>query len=1727
MPHFPPLKNLTRHKKTINEDKSGVNIYDQDGEYVSKSPESKLGVLGIDKSKLSSWQQAWEHTKAESGWEPPIEWHIESLNLTDEVRSVAEEARLRAIDAETKERTLGGSTYTYRQVFDNVANWANKFQRVGDLVVQADPGYATLPWAMIRFAISTFVGESETYHRMLEGTEFVSQLITQYPVIEQTYARVDSDLAAALRKTLFSLYVVILRFQIRAIQYFDQEKKGQRTLQGVNPVSADDIQQERLAIDHAKDRVDHDVALVHSDITKRGIDELVEGKENLLSGQQDLLANTRDGILALAQKTGSSFRAQNEFIGGKFDEVEARNQKRNDAILEIWKEPLNVLSSALEDERIEREKQELRDIRRWLSVAEPETNYYNARGKRRLTLGDWLLMHPEFDAWERSQTSSKLWLYGFAGTGKTGLVCRVIDHLRKGGNDEEFGRLAFFFCSNDKAGTGRAEDFSRSDPEEALRAIVSQIAVSQESRSAATIVQEMYAALGPHSDKHRRLSYPECVDILVAISKEMPIMIILDALDELDQDKSPALLRYLQDVIDRSPGKVKVFISTRSFPAIANELSEDQSIEVTAENNGDDVRAFIKQTLQDRIDEGAILNGNVSDQLRANIENTLTSRAHNMFLYASLLLNQLCDRNRNDDEESIKKKLNELPKNLTDVYNRIMEQIHDDKNNSARSCRLAQDTFKWLLHTQETLLCDFLLEAISPTERETDVEEVLHACRTLVVKGKVLGKDVFEFAHYSVREHVSTMEEYSSSKCHLTAAQSCLRVLNVTFGADRQKIEVSESQKLFSDYALLYWPLHYEGIQKEDMNEHRPAINAMLRTFLLRGRSRRDKYADWFAQAQQMVKRLKDGQYLTSKLNHLQATPPTPLFAACVFGLDDLIGRFGRELNGLNKSNAQGQTALCLAIENNKYDVVKALLSRRFPADLNLLNVKAVQQFEDCDPKRPPETIIYASALQCAAASGRSEMVDFLIKKGAHIDLVAGYYGSSLQAAALRGHEDVVSLLLSKGAEPNSQGGFHGNALQAAAAGGYGNIINLLLENKPPALVDTPGGHYGSALMAAICSGNSDAVWALLEERANPNLRAKAYDLPLAKAATMGQAYKEIVSLLLDNHAEADLSPKGSGVHILHLAAMYNMIDLAEHCLLRGCKIDMITTEGPWYPRRYGDFSHEMTPLAYACAEGHVEMADFLLWRGAPFELENPNAALLWITAYQGHASVADLLLRRFKASHSKEEVTRFFLKRPSPRSGHPILFAAASSGNADVVRVLLDHGAKYEANWYNATPLLATATFRCPEVADLLLEYHRQGKIDVCINKQANNLGLKLLLRYDADYNIAGHLGNNPLLLAAPCGNDEIINALLTKVKEDHPDEPQKLQEYINRQNGDTQTALFRATDGNKSSTVQLLLTYGADYTIATKSDVTVLHHASFKGFESIISILLGFISNSANPASLRAFLDRRNDKGNTALWDACDAGYPEIVALLLTYGANYTIADNFETTPLHIACSKGQREVVIKLLDFISKDTSVEVLRDLLNHRNKNGRTALIHACEFGRPIITTLLLDHGVDYSNSDKDGFTALHYCTYRNKSENVQILLEKASKDQTDNGNKFRNFLNQRGTNNRASALGDAARQGYTELAKLLLDYGAEWDSIDSQQKSPLHYAVAKGNNALFKVVLEAGKRETEKTGDKERLRRCVNQKDKNRGGLWEEAARRGNTEIMEALRGCGVLVEGM
>ena len=742
-----------------------------------------------------------------------------------------------------------------------------------------------------------------------------------------------------------------------------------------------------------------------------------------------------------------------------------------------------------------------------------------------------------------------------------------------------------------------------------------------------------------------------------------------------------------------------------------------------------------------------------------------------------------------------------------------------------------------------------------------------------------------------------------------------------------------------------------------------------------------------------------------------------------------------------------------------------------------------------------------------------------------------------------------------------------GNALQAASAAGHVHIINLLLENKPPALVSTPGGWYGSALMAAVVSGSSDTAFALLEEKANPNLRSKAHGRPLEKAADMGWTGREIVKDLLEYKGEIDVSQKVKGLHILHKAARYDMQELAIHCLEKGCSIDITTSEGPAYYHRFGDFARVMTPLAYACAEGHAGMVRLLLRRGASLESDRDPSAVLWIAAYQGHPDVVDTLITTFKAGHDKNQVASFFEQRPFPQSGHPILFAAATSTSPDTVRRLVEHGVKYQSNWFNATPLLGTATFRRPNVTKCLLDLHEEGKIDVCIDQKANhgrtalfeacelnrqritdhllnagadytisdihdntplhasahhdNIGVmtlllkkalkdngrtpafyrflnaktktgqtalihcternrltyfNLLLDYGADYTISGHTGNTSLHWAGRMGNDTMIVTLLEKAKGAER-ERKSFKEFLNSRNREGRTALAVPVMSNRISTVKLLLDYGIDYCIGRNNDVTPLHSACYRGFTELVQLLLDTASQDLDAARFAAFLNQQNSKGKTALMDAVDSEnnrspHMSIVRILLDHGADPLLARAENITPLHHACWIGHHELVTLLLKRAPASMDQASSRTLLNQRNHKGATPFMDAInsmdgETHFDVVQTLL-DHGADYMMPKNRDITVLHHCCYCGKRDLLKLLLACVSEEPDPIRRKA--FINQQ-TEKGKTALFDAADTNRLEIVDMMLSHDADYSIPQREDITVLHVACHRGYREVVERIL--------------------------------------------------------
>jgi ankyrin repeat protein len=130
-----------------------------------------------------------------------------------------------------------------------------------------------------------------------------------------------------------------------------------------------------------------------------------------------------------------------------------------------------------------------------------------------------------------------------------------------------------------------------------------------------------------------------------------------------------------------------------------------------------------------------------------------------------------------------------------------------------------------------------------------------------------------------------------------------------------------------------------------------------------------------------------------------------------------------------------------------------------------------------------------------------------------------------------------------------------------------------------------------------------------------------------------------------------------------------------------------------------------------------------------------------------------------------------------------------------------------------------------------------------------------------------------------------------------------------MNQADGYGSTALNAAAVRGLEDMVSFLITSGADPSIKGSWGQTALMSASSGGHVAVVRLLLRF---TGGRDLLGRVLDERNEYGRTALWYACNRGHAEVLRALLLAGADHTIADNTDRTPLHVAEEGEHHECV-----------------------------------------------------------------------------------------------------------------------------------------------------------------------------------------------------------------------
>ena len=194
---------------------------------------------------------------------------------------------------------------------------------------------------------------------------------------------------------------------------------------------------------------------------------------------------------------------------------------------------------------------------------------------------------------------------------------------------------------------------------------------------------------------------------------------------------------------------------------------------------------------------------------------------------------------------------------------------------------------------------------------------------------------------------------------------------------------------------------------------------------------------------------------------------------------------------------------------------------------------------------------------------------------------------------------------------------------------------------------------------------------------------------------------------------------------------------------------------------------------------------------------------------------------------------------------------------------------------------------------------------------------------------------------------------------------------------------------------------------------------------------------------------LKDNSEKSKGLIHIASEKGLTQLVAKLLEEGIDVNTEDSFKQTSLHLASKNGHLEVV----DLLLQQKRIDV-----NHQDDKKMTALHYSALFANDTdITELLLQNGAHVNCRDNQELTPLHRTSNKDV---VMLLLQHGAKNELEK----KSF----------TPLHLASQDGETEIAKLLLDHGADVNCKSEYEWTPLHVASFRGDNEIVDLLIQNG-----------------------------------------------------
>lgn len=978
----------------------------------------------------------------------------------------------------------------------------------------------------------------------------------------------------------------------------------------------------------------------------------------------------------------------------------------------------------------------------WLTSFDYQSRHHELSRVRAPHTGAWFLESNAFKSWlghpspgSKIRPSNVLWCHGVPGSGKSVLMATAINHvLTEVSRDPTIGLAYFYFDYKTKASS-----------RDIISCLLKQLCAHQ--RQIPRSLQQLYDRYREDEvsgswETLKAKKGPETGELFAALldiaSEFKRTLLCIDGLDECAPEYQDSLLEVIRRIMK---SKCRLLVSSRDQRIYQDLFQGKPNLHVEAAS--DDVKAYVGLVLSNHPE----LRDMVDQQLEIRIAKCLSEKADGLFLFVYLSMQGLLEQT---SVSELKNALEEMPANLDDVYNDILQRIRDQ---SSSKSRLAMRIFMWLSYCEQPLTVAELQHAIAvdPIRDADDIDPdripparfFEDVCMDLVSIDK--DRHLVLLAHASLSQYLSNLKQSLFPLGPKDLAYSLLTYLHYAEFAtgpckDSATLKLRLKRYPLAVYVARYWGDHVKeywqgrvpkGIMEFLSNPLKRA--AFVQIMYVSNTQAPESYREFPAEvsglhlvsyfgverAAKMILQDDDGPSCAQMTDSWGRTPLHSASERCRSQkiVEELLAH-GSPVDALDKD---GRTAVHLAAKSGNVPIVLKLLSKGAdPARLDKLGKSA---FDYAAAENHPHVIsellhhspdgIFSegNALLAAATAGHSGIVELLLDCGIEHQEV-----EALLMAAKLGFEEIVKILLERGTYLNSRDSDSMTALHYASAAGRTSMVKLLLANGSNVTARDREGR--TALFLAAERGDEATLKVLTEYGAEIEARNDEGKTALFECAEKGNVAG--VDFLLRRGATVSSSSSTESTasgevqeNALQIAA-YNGHEAVVRVLLE----------------KYPDFQGTTmrTTLSYAAAGGQVGVALLLLDAGVDVDVQDEGYESRTALTYAVEAGKLDM------AKFLLDQGARVNSRSASQRTP---LFWAIWGGHVEAIRVLLDYGADVNSlDDSHLSPLLYAV-------------------------QHGHALAVKCLLERGADQSIADAEGRNASYYALK-NQDDTMQAIL-----------------------------------------------------------------------------------------------------------------------------------------------------------------------------------------------------------------------------------------------------------------------------------------------------------------------------------------------------------------------------